>query len=85
MKRVLITFAQRPTAEYPLAVVVLDDAPGALVPRSQDHQVRSVRDGRLFANGMCAGGTWSHEGRRVPGDWPVNPELDPRLKDVTGE
>ncbi len=82
MKRVLITFAEKPTPEYPLVVVVLDDTPGALIPRGQEHMVRSVRDGRLFANGMCAGGVWASDGRRAPHDWPVNPELDPRLKDV---
>lgn len=82
MKRVLITFAQHPTPDYPLAVVVLDDTPGARVPRGQDHLVRSVRDGRLFANGMCSGGIWAHPERR-PEDWPVNPELDPRLADVS--
>lgn len=89
MKRVLITFAERPTADYPLAVVVLDDTPGCRVPRSQDYQVRSVRDGRIFANGMCSGASWAlnsvadfDERRKLHNEWPVNPELDPRLKDV---
>lgn len=75
MKRVYITFAERPTAEYPLAVVLLDDAPGAQVPRSQDHSCRSMQEARLFANGMCAGGRWAGQD-----DWPVNPEVDPRLR-----
>lgn len=75
MKRVLITFAEKPTrlsgVEYPLAVVVVHENG----KRDQDHLVRSVREGRLFANGLCTGAMYAPDHR----DWPVNPEVDPRL------
>jgi hypothetical protein len=76
MKRVVITFGARPTADYPLAVVVFDGD-----QRGQDNMVRSVRDGRLFANGLCAGALHAQGDIRMS-DWPVNPEIDPRLTDV---
>lgn len=80
MYQVLITFAETPKpgfkalADYPLAVVVI--TPDGV--RHQDHLVRSVRDGRLFANGICAGSRYAKDSNQ----WPVNPTLDERLKDV---
>lgn len=80
MFRVLITFATPPgrgfppNPDYPLAVVVI--TPEGV--RHQENLVRSVRDGRLFANGICAGSRYAADSRQ----WPVNPELDERLKDV---
>lgn len=77
MKKVLITFAERPTKDYPLAVVIIDDTIGARVPRSQDYGVRSIREGRIFANGLCTGAMHAASNSN---DWPINPELDARLK-----
>lgn len=78
MKKVLITFAEKPIKNYPLAVVVIDpDNKHWPDGRGQDYLVRSVRDGMILGNGICAGARiaipFNH-------DWPVNPELDERLK-----
>ena len=73
MIEVLITLAEKPTADYPLAVVVVYDAG----KRGQEHLVRSVSDGRVFGNGLCVGA-------RLGGadNFPANPSVDPRLIDV---
>lgn len=77
MKTVLITFAENPTKDYPLAVVICDPS-NSHWPRgrSQEHLCRSLRDARILGNGICMG---AH--RAAPGDhsWPVNPTLDERL------
>jgi hypothetical protein len=80
LKTVLITFAEKPTPDYPLAVVIIDPASNWPRHRSQEYLVRSIRDGRILANGMCMG---AHRAA-APGDitWPVNPKLDERLTDV---
>ncbi len=82
MKQVLITFAEKPTKDYPLAVVVIDDDG----KRSQEYLVRCVRDGRILGNGICAGAMMSDNDRRIPSNeriWPVNPDVDPRMTEAT--
>ena len=75
MNRVLITFAsaRQRSDDYPLAVIVY----GADGKQRQETTVRNVRDGRVYANGVCLGG-----GLADSKVWPVNPELDARLVDV---
>jgi len=68
--RVLITFGQRPTADYPLEVRIYRDT-DKFTGDPQGHMVRSIQDGMLFGNGVCAGGEYGGA---------VNPEIDPRLK-----
>lgn len=80
MKTVLITFAASPTKDYPLAVVVLDPESNWPLGRGQEHLCRSLRDARLYANGICAG---AHIAKREDRTWPVNPTLDERLVEQT--
>ena len=81
MKTVLITFAEKPSKDYPLAVVVIDPENRFWSDnRSQEFLVRSMRDARLYANGLCCGAHLAaHEDRT----WPVNPTVDERLIEQT--
>ncbi|WLR90966.1 hypothetical protein [Shinella zoogloeoides] len=81
MKTVLITFAEKPCKDYPLAVVVIDPDKNWPAPqRGQEHLVRSMRDARLYANGLCAG---AHIASAYDRTWPVNPTVDERLLEQT--
>jgi len=75
MKQVLITVAEKPTKDYPFAVVVVDTD---LHPNSkgQENLCKTVREAYIFANGLCYGV------RILGGDksFPINPELDSRLQ-----
>lgn len=71
MIEVLITFAERSTPDYPLAVVVINDG-----KRGQETTCRNMREARIYGNGVCAGGRAAGDGRP---NWPVNPTIDPRL------
>jgi hypothetical protein len=78
MKRVLVTFAERPMKDYPLAVVVVDEDGS----RGQEVLVRSVRDGRLVGNGIIHGALIALRGNRDEHlKWPANVEIDERLKE----
>lgn len=76
MKTVLITFAEKPTKDYPLAVVIIDPASNWPLHRSQEHLCRSLRDARILGNGICMG---AHRAAAHDQTWPVNPTLDDRL------
>ncbi|NKL08408.1 hypothetical protein GFL39_26420 [Rhizobium leguminosarum bv. viciae] len=80
MKTVLITFAERPIKDYPLAVVVIDPESRWPLHRGQEHLVRSLRDARIYANGLCSG---AHIAAPSDRTWPVNPTLDERLVEQT--
>lgn len=69
MIEVLITFASSPSADYPLAVTVVRDG-----ERGQETTCRSLREARIYANGICAGGR-----EAFAKDWPINPIVDNRL------
>jgi hypothetical protein len=71
MKEVLITFADRASPDYPLAVIIVTDG-----KRGQETTCRSMREARIYANGVCFGG------RAAGMDWPINPVIDPRLIEV---
>lgn len=71
MIEVLITFAERADANYPLAVVIIKDG-----KRGQETTCKSIREARIYANGVCAGGRAAGAG--LP-DWPINPTVDSRL------
>lgn len=69
MIQVLITVAEEPTKSYPFAVVVVTDG-----VRGQETLCKTMRDCRIYANGLCAGG------RMFNNDFPVNPTVDDTLE-----
>ena len=82
MYQVLITVAERPSPGYLLAVVIV----GPDGKRGQECLVRSVREGRIYGNGVCAGARHATS-VYLPGGgpdhlmWPVNPTVDPILRE----
>ncbi len=80
MKQVIVRRATRPTLDYPFCVVVVDPDCKQLWPKFeyQEVSVRTIREGRIYANGICFAGGLVHQDR----SWPVNPVLSPELAEL---
>lgn len=78
MKRIYLTIAAQPTKDYPFCIVVTDAAGKQI---SQEHLVRSRRDGIIFGNGLRAGLIQAGNDSRSDAfrDYEVNVVVDPRI------
>ena len=76
-KQVLVTLADHPSKTHRFAVVVIDEQgePG------QEVLCRSLRDARIYANGLCHGAMLAH-GFESKSPWPVNPTVDSIFDDL---
>ena len=73
MKCIYLTIAERPTKDYPFAVVVMDGGKAV----SQETLVRSRRDGVICGSGIWQGLAIANASFGYPG----NVVVDPRIED----